>query len=125
LLKALARKEKAMFCWLKEVFAPTRARLLQNKRVRAHFGALLQDFEAQEGEVFYGNLTSAEFDQLPLRTKRKGRPAYVSRYFSEPARGAKDMSRVFGYTYEERYKDKESCGVFVHTSELDRIKIEY
>lgn len=108
-----------------EIFAPIRARLLQNKLARARYGALNQDFDAMKGEVFFGNLTAAEFESLPLKTKRKDRPAYSVRLFSEKAERAKDMSRVFSRTYEELYADRESFGVFVHTYELGMLGIEY
>ena len=108
-----------------EILAPIRARLLQNKVSRAHWGALNQDFDCLPGEVFFGNLSSAEFAALPLRGKRKGGPAYTTRVFSEPAPKAKDMSQVFSRTYDDLYNDKDSCGVFVHTYELEMLGIEY
>jgi hypothetical protein len=99
--------------------------MLQNKILRNKYGVLLQDRECQTGEVFYGNLKAAEFEALPLKTKRQGALAYVVRLFSEPAPAAKDMCRVFRLTYEQTYGDKESVGVFVHTYELDMLGIEY
>ncbi|MCC7500607.1 hypothetical protein IT396_02285 [Candidatus Nomurabacteria bacterium] len=97
--------------------------MLQNKEARLKRGALNQDFERKEGEVFYGNLAQREFDALPLRTKRKGGPARLNRILS--GKNKQGDNYVFVPTYEELYRDKESFSVFVHTYELDMLSIEY
>jgi hypothetical protein len=108
----------------KKKLAPIRARLLQNKAMRLKYGALLQDFECAEGEVFYGNLKPDEFDALILRSKRKGAPAYCVRFFLEKVPEA-HSSKVLRHTYKELYGDGESFGVFLHMYELDRLGLKY
>jgi hypothetical protein len=113
------------------VLAPIRARLSYNRIARQKYGALIQDRECLPGEAFYGNLGPAEFEALPLRTKRKGGPAKVSRLLSKVVESpdlpdSKKMGlRVFVGSYEELYGDKESFGVFVHSYELDMLGIGY
>jgi hypothetical protein len=108
--------------------APIRARLLQLQAMREKYGVLLQDFECKKGEAFYANMTPAQFEELPLGSKRKGNAAYIVRLFSEPAKGdleAKDAHKIVRMTYEEAYGDKESIGVFVLTQELIDRNIEH
>jgi hypothetical protein len=106
------------------VLAPIRARLLQNKVMRQKYGALLQDLECKEGEVFYGNLKPHEFDALPLSSKRKGAQAYVVRLFLEKVPDA-NSTKVIRRTFEELYGDKESVGVFLRVFELDGLGLMY
>jgi hypothetical protein len=105
-----------------EVLAPIRARFLQNKQARRRLGALIQDRDCHASEVFFGNLKLAEFEALPLKTKRKGGPARCVRFIS---RIEGNETRVEVKTYEQLYQDRESFEVFVHTYELDMLGIEY
>ncbi|MSR70785.1 hypothetical protein EXS62_01980 [Candidatus Kaiserbacteria bacterium] len=104
------------------VFDSIRTRLSFNQQVRFKRGALTQDFDRQQGEVFFGNLKQAEFEALPLRSKRKGGPARITRILSETVKG---VTRVFVPTYEELYKEKDYFEVYVHTAELHDLGIEY
>jgi hypothetical protein len=104
------------------IFESVRQKLRSNKEARIKRGALTQDFECLRGEVFYGNLTQAEFDALPLTCKRKGDLAHLAKITSKKMH---NVNRVFIETYEERYGDRESFAVFVHTYELTALGIEY
>lgn len=106
----------------RSVFKAIESRLRTNEEARLKRGALVQDFECLPGEVFYGNLKQADFDALPLRTKRKAGPAYATRIFSETR---ENTNCVFTASYEKLYGDKESFAVFVHTYELDMLGIQY
>lgn len=105
------------------VLESIRARLIDNKKARERRGGLVQDADRLPSEIFYGNLTQAEFDKLPLMTKRRGGPARLTRFVCEPIRGG--GSRVFAPTYEKLHNDKESFEVFVNTYELKMRNIEY
>ncbi|MEK7613086.1 MAG: hypothetical protein AAB449_03015 [Patescibacteria group bacterium] len=88
--------------------------LRRNNEMRMRRGALFQDFSDNgrgPGEIFYANMKKEEFEALPLRCKRDGGPAR--------------LLSIFGELYSERYKDKESIAVYLHTYELDVLGIEY
>jgi hypothetical protein len=104
-----------------DVFKSVRSQLLFNKECREKRG-LPQDRDGVEGEVFLGNYKKADFDALPLRTKRKGGPARLMRLVIDKVGG---FPRVHHPTYAELYKDHESFAVFVHSFELDVFGIEY
>jgi len=104
------------------VFQELERRLLRNRKAREKRGALPQDFECLTGEVFFGNLKPVEFETLPLKCKRKGGPARITRVISE-IRNSHNV--VFVPTYEKLYGDKESIAVYVYTYELDILGIKY
>ncbi len=91
------------------------ATLRSNQEFRARAWFYHQDFVARgHGEVFYKNMTLAEFDALPFQCKRNGGPAYICRTLHEP--------------YSEVYKGTKYEGmiaVYLHTYELDKLKIRH
>lgn len=113
-----------MSCIDQDVLAPIRTRLLSNRLAREKYGRLLQDSECGSGEVFYGNLRHSSFEALPLSTKRRGAPAYVTRLVMEKDGGGRGW-RILSRTFEQAYGDRESFGVFVGGRELELLGIEH
>jgi hypothetical protein len=96
------------------IFREVRAKLRRRHERLEERGWSFSDFidnGRRKEEIFFGNLTPAEFDALPLKSKRNGGPARVL--------------NVYGKLYSEAYKDKESIGVYVQTKELDALGIKY
>ena len=110
-----------------DVLAPIRAQLQDMRAARIRHGALVQDFPSQgcrESETFYGNLTQAQYDDLPLRTKRVGGPACAVRLlFEEDKKNKVYLVRVG--MYETLYGDKTRFAVYVSKVELDELDIGY
>jgi len=108
-------------------FLSIQTRLWAHAELRHKRGGLPQDFASggcMPGEIFLGNLNPAEFEALPLRTKRKGGPAYTTAIFG------KSYEDIFKQKFEHASEDKRNEGksytvVFVQKSELNILGISY
>ncbi|OGC81220.1 hypothetical protein A2943_00500 [Candidatus Adlerbacteria bacterium RIFCSPLOWO2_01_FULL_51_16] len=82
-------------------------RLLHNRQAQERWGKRDEDFAAAQGEIFLGNFKQEEFDILGLKTKRRGDPARTRS----------------GKLYKDLHENDGSFAVYIHSIELEMLKI--